>query len=215
MIKVFFSYSHKDETNRNELEKHLAVLRRQNVIETWHDRRIVVGADLGNEIDQNLAESNLILLLVSPDFIASDYCYSVEMAKALEMRHQGMAWVMPIILDHCDWQNTPLKDLLACPQDGNPVSDFPNPNKAFQEIVHEIRRVIQEILSVQVTIATPELQSTFGAPGIDPEPVITDRARSGNLRIKREFTDYEKDTFKEEAFEYITRFFNGKNDHGP
>ena len=94
MVKVFFSYSHDDETARNELEKHLAVLKRQGSIETWYDRRILAGADLDNEIDKKLTESNLVLLLVSPDFLASDYCYSVEMEKAFEMKNQGVAWIV-------------------------------------------------------------------------------------------------------------------------
>ena len=102
MIKVFFSYSHNDESDRNELEKHLAILKRDRVIETWHDRRILVGSDLKDEIDKNLIESNLVLLLVSPDFLASDYCYSKEMEKALQMRNSEVAQVIPIILEHCD-----------------------------------------------------------------------------------------------------------------
>jgi hypothetical protein len=113
MIIVFFAYSHNDETYRNELEKHLSVLKRQGFIETWHDRRIVAGDGLENEIDQNLVDSNLVLLLISPDFLASDYCYSKEMKKALKMRSEGVAWVIPIILEHCDWKNTPLKELLV------------------------------------------------------------------------------------------------------
>ena len=94
------------------------MLKRQGFIETWYDRRILAGAEFGNEIDQRLTESNLVLLLVSPDFLASDYCYSLEMEKALEMKRQGEAWIIPIVLEHCDWKNTPLKDLLACPNDG-------------------------------------------------------------------------------------------------
>ena len=138
MVKVFFSYSHNDENGRNELEKHLAVLKRQGFIETWYDRRILAGVSLHEEIDQNLVESNLILLLVSPDFLDSDYCYSKEMQKALHMRSEGIAWVIPIVLEHCDWKNTPLGNLRACPQDGKPVSDSPNPNRAYNEIVQEI-----------------------------------------------------------------------------
>lgn len=208
MVKVFFSYSHQDETNRNELEKHLAVLKRERLIETWHDRRILAGASLGSEIDQNLVEANLLLLLVSPDFLASDYCYSMEMRKALEMRGQGIAWVIPIILDHCDWRSTPLRDLLACPKDGTPIADYPNPNKAFSEVTHEIRRVIQEITSTQMANGKSSAQSRQDVSAHECKPTVVDKARSGNLRIKREFSDYDRDTFKKNTFDYMAKFFN-------
>ena len=208
MVRVFFSYSHNDKTYRDELEKHLAVLKRDSLIEPWHDRMILAGSDLGNEIDQKLTESNLILLLISPDFIDSDYCYSLEMEKALEMQSQGIARVIPIILDHCDWKNTPLKDLLACPIDGKPISDYPNPNKAFNEITDEIRRVIQQITSKPEENSEPELQDDLTVSKRESKSVVVDNARSSNLRIKKEFTDYDRDTFKRNAFEYIAKYFN-------
>lgn len=207
MIKVFFSYSHNDETNRNELEKHLAVLKRDGFIQTWHDRRILAGSEIGNEIDQNLTESNLVLLLVSPNFLASDYCYSLEMQKAFEMQKQGLAWIIPIILDYCDWQNTPLKDMLACPEDGKPISEYPNPNKAFNEITNAIRRVIRQITAKQPV--KPETKSLDNIPISKQEspPVVIDKVRSGNMRVKKNFTDYDKDKFKKEAFVYMTKYF--------
>lgn len=75
MASVFFSYSHKDEDLRNEFEVHLSGLKRQGVISTWHDRRIAAGTELRSAIDGNLSAVDVILLLVSPDFINSDYCY--------------------------------------------------------------------------------------------------------------------------------------------
>jgi len=208
MVKVFFSYSHNDETNRNELEKHLAVLKRQGFIKTWYDRRILAGDALNNEIDQNLIESNLILLLVSPDFLASDYCYSKEMEKALEMRSEGHAKVIPIILEHCEWKQTPLKNLLACPRDGKPVSDYPNPNKAFNEITQEIRRVIESISEKQPESIKPVIKGDAVVSNSGSKLVVVDNIRSGNLRIKKDFTDYEKDSFKQDTFEYIAKYFN-------
>ena len=208
MVKVFFSYSHNDETDRNELEKHLAVLKRQGLIDTWYDRRILAGASLNQEIDQNLLESNLVLLLVSPDFLESDYCYSNEMQKALEMRSHSIAWVIPIILEHCDWKNTPLKNLLACPQDGKPVSDYPNPNKAYNEIVQDIRGVIDEISEKLPKTKKAASKESSITPVSKSKPVVVDNIRSSNLRVKRKFTDYEKDTFKQNAFEYIAKYFN-------
>lgn len=210
MSKIFFSYSHKDDAIRNELEKHLSILKRQNLIETWHDRRILAGQDLEKEIDQNLMDSDLILFLVSPDFLASDYCYSKEMQKTLERQKKGLCWVIPIILDHCDWHHTPLKNLRACPHDGKPVSEYPNQNKAFNEIVQDIRNVIEMINKTKNIRSTQEGATEY--PESKQEPIVVDNIRSSNLRIKKKFSDYEKDTFKKNTFEYIAKYFHNSLD---
>src|ERR1035441_1649714 len=112
MASVFFSYSHKDEDLRDQLEGHLSGLRRQGVISTWHDRRITAGSELENAIDKNLSEADVILLLVSPDFINSDYCYEREMIRAMERHKNGEARVIPVILRACDWHELPFGQLL-------------------------------------------------------------------------------------------------------
>jgi TIR domain len=91
---LFFSYSHADEALRDQLETHLASLKRQGVISSWHDRRITAGTNVGEAIDSHLDAADVVLLLISPDFIASDYCYEREMTRALERhreRHQVAA----------------------------------------------------------------------------------------------------------------------------
>jgi hypothetical protein len=90
---LFFSYSHKDEALRDRLEVHLAVLKREGAISTWHDRRITAGDALGQRIDEHLECADIILLLVSPDFLASDYCHDVEMQRALARHVEGSARV--------------------------------------------------------------------------------------------------------------------------
>ncbi|MBU4447604.1 MAG: toll/interleukin-1 receptor domain-containing protein, partial [Proteobacteria bacterium] len=145
MVTVFFSYSHRDEDMRNELEIHLSALKRQGVIKTWHDRRIGAGKDLDNEIDSNLEDADIILLLISPYFIASDYCYDVEMKRAMERHKVGQARVIPVILDPCDWQQTPFGKLRATPTDGRPVSKFPNRHDAFLSITKDIRAAAEKI----------------------------------------------------------------------
>ncbi len=84
MISLFFSYSHRDESLRNELETHLSVLKRQGVIQTWHDRRITAGSEVDSSISENLENARIILLLVSSYFLASDYCYDIEMSVVYE-----------------------------------------------------------------------------------------------------------------------------------
>ena len=113
MPTLFFSYSHQDERLRDLLEVHLAALKRQGVISTWHDRRISAGTELGNAIDQNLNEADVILLLISPDFINSDYCYEREMLRAIQRHDRLEARVIPIILRPCDWHSLPFGELFG------------------------------------------------------------------------------------------------------
>src|SRR5713226_5126476 len=87
-IKVFLSYAHEDEPLLRKLETHLSLLKRQGLISTWYDRQIVPGTNWAATIDEQLEQASIILLLVSADFLASDYCYGVEMQRALQ-RHQA------------------------------------------------------------------------------------------------------------------------------
>lgn len=144
MIKVFFSYSHHDEAVRKELEVHLSTLTRQGIVSTWHDRRIEAGAKFVESIDENLEDADVILLLISPHFLNSDYCYEIEMKRALERHEANEAHVIPIILELCDWQNAPFASLLALPPDGRPISQYENRNEAFQEIVKELRAIAEK-----------------------------------------------------------------------
>lgn len=111
-----FSYSHVDEDLRNELEKHLMPLKRLGLIDTWHDRRIAAGTELHGEINRHFEDAEVILLLISPDFINSDYCYDIEVAHALERHAKGNARVVPVILKTCDWHDLPFGKLMATPK---------------------------------------------------------------------------------------------------
>src|SRR5215472_14919692 len=106
LSKSFIRMPNRDEKLRNELLEHLSTLRRQGYISEWHDRRIVAGRDWAQEIDAHLRSASLILLLISPSFIASDYCYGIEMEVALERHQAGQARVIPIILRPTDLRDT-------------------------------------------------------------------------------------------------------------
>ena len=144
MNTIFLSYSHRDEELRNELEIHLQALQRQGLIETWHDRRIAAGDDVHHSISAQLETASIILLLVSPYFIASDYCYDVEMKRALELNSANQARVIPVILEPCVWHDLPFGGLLATPTDGKPVSKHANLHDAFVDIVNAIRDALPE-----------------------------------------------------------------------
>src|SRR5262245_30109477 len=102
-IEIFYSYAHEDEELRKELEKHLANLRRQGVIGDWHDRRIGAGQEWAGAIDAHLDSARIILLLISADFLASDYCYDIELKQAMARHAGGEARVIPVILRPVDW----------------------------------------------------------------------------------------------------------------
>lgn len=199
MVKLFFSYSHKDEELRNELDKHLSILKRQNIISVWHDRCIVGGSDIDHTINNHLKNSNIILLLVSSDFLASDYCYDKEMIFAMDMHETRKAVVLPVILRPCDWHGATFGKLMATPKDGKPIVKFPTLDEAFLEVTNEIKRIASSISYLQVS--EPKQQPLVAKT----EPLV----RSSNLRIKQTFTDQDKDEFIDNAFDYIAKFFEG------
>jgi len=204
MAKVFYSYSHRDEALRDELEKHLSILRRQGFIETWHDRRIVAGAELDHEISQNLETADVILLLVSSDFLASDYCYDVEMKRAMARHKAGEARVIPVILRPCVWHDAPFGKLLATPPDGKPVTKFPTLDDAFVLVVAAIKEALGQ--SALAKTPTPPVPAITGAQSDIGEAA---KPRTSNLRIKKEFSDRELDKFLAESYEFIANFFEG------
>src|SRR5947209_3541721 len=110
-VEVFCSYAHEDEALHRELEKHLSLLRRQGLISEWHDRQILAGDEWAADIDQHLETASIILLLISPDFFASDYCYGVELQRALERHQANEARVIPILLRPVSWEGTPFSKL--------------------------------------------------------------------------------------------------------
>lgn len=143
-VRLFYAYSHKDQQLRDELETHLKLLQRQGLIETWHDRRIDVVDEWSRRIDDNLERADIILLLVSPDFIASDYSYNIEMQRALERHNNGEARVIPVIVRDVNWRRTPLAKLQALPKSGKPVPLWDSRDSAWRNVTEGIERVIKE-----------------------------------------------------------------------
>lgn len=144
-IKVFVSYSHRDEALRKELEAHLAPLRREGVIEHWHDRMIVPGDAWEDSIEEMLAAADLYLFLISPDFIASDYCYGKELTRALERHRDGDALVLPVVVRPVDWKATALGQIQGLPKDGIPVTTWTNIDEAWLNVADGVRRACNRI----------------------------------------------------------------------
>src|SRR5947209_16114699 len=145
-VKIFFCYAHEDEPFLNKLKTYLRPLQRQELIDVWHDRDISAGTEWEREISQHLNEAQIILLLVSPDFLNSDYCYSVEMKRALERHERKEAIVIPVILRPIYWHGV-LGKLQALPTDAKPVVDrsWHTLDEALYDVAEGIRKVVVQV----------------------------------------------------------------------
>jgi hypothetical protein len=202
MLRVFLSYSHADEQLRRKLETHLAMLKRSGEIDVWHDRELVVGDHLDGEISQYLESADLIIFLVSADFLASYYCYEREMTRAMERVAASTARVAPIVVRACDWKSAPFAQYVLSPTDAKPVVEHADIDAAFLTIVNELRRAIDKISSKRPASGVH--------PGFNPTLFADDTVaapRSSNLRVRKDFTDADQARFLDEAFEFIFKFF--------
>lgn len=142
IIEVFCSYAHNDEEMKDRLLAHLSLMKREGIIDIWHDRMITVGQEWEGRINEHLNAARVILLLVSADFIASDYCYDIEMRYAMQRHDSHDARVIPIILRPVDWVSAPFGRLQALPKDGLPITSWGNQDAAFANVATGIRKAV-------------------------------------------------------------------------
>ncbi|MBD2057331.1 GUN4 domain-containing protein [Oculatella sp. FACHB-28] len=145
-LKLFFSYSHKDEALRDELGNHLKILEHQQLIASWHDRKILPGDEWDHQITVNQDTADIILLLISSDFIASKYCWDIEIKRAMELHDSGKACVIPVILRRADWRGAPFSKLQAVPKNAQPVTSFSDRDEAFEFVTQQIRQVVEGLI---------------------------------------------------------------------
>jgi TIR domain/HEAT repeats/NACHT domain len=160
-LELFYSYAHNDERWRKRLETHLSNLQRQGFITQWHDRNISAGVSWANEIDAHLNSAHIILFLISPDFIASDYCGSFEMKRALERHKAGEARVIPVILRSTDWNGTAFEHLQALPKDAKPLTQWKDRDDALLHVTREIGKVVKE-LNASFSVSHRKLDTSKG-----------------------------------------------------
>jgi hypothetical protein len=141
-VEIFLSYSRKDEPLLRELEVHLAALRREGQVATWSDRMLEAGVEWEPELLRRLDSAQVLLLLISPDFLASEFCWGVEMKAALARHEAGSAKVIPVILRACDWRSTELAKLQVLPKDGLPIRKWADPDDAFLDVVQGLRKAL-------------------------------------------------------------------------
>lgn len=197
MAKVFISYSHRDEKALDRLHVHLAMLKREGLVETWYDRQLFAGQEIDHEISANLRDSEIFIALTSPDFLASNYCYEQEMKTALDRHEAGSLIVIPVIIEACDWKTSPLGRLKALPKDGKPISTWTNEAVAYLDVITELRRVLGK--KNFKNFVDQDAQSTKGASEISQS-----RKR---YRIKKEFDSIDRAEFAKLAFDRIREYF--------
>jgi hypothetical protein len=147
-LDVFISYSRRDEGLKDELVNyHLKLLQREGKINTWQDRDIEAGAEWAAEIKTNLEKADIVLLLITRHFLASDYCYETEMQRAVQRHYDGTARVIPIILETCGWKYGAFSQLQVLPKDGKPVTRWDDKAEAFFDVEEGIRRVVDALIA--------------------------------------------------------------------
>ena len=151
-LEVFISYSHKDKMFRNELGNHLSNLISQQIISSWHDGNIVPGTEWQPQVMQHLKTAHIILLLISSDFMASDFCYSIEMETAIARHRANEVRVIPIILRPTDWKGATFANLQILPEEGRPITSWANLDDAFKNVIDGIRIAIDDLNKNGTTI---------------------------------------------------------------
>jgi CheY-like chemotaxis protein len=146
-ISIFYAYAPEDERLQRRLEQHLSILEQQGTILAWHKRSIQAGSDWQKAVDTYLNSAQIILLLISANFLASPYCYGIEMQRALERQKCGDALVIPIILRPVDWQESPFGKLEVLPRGAEPVTGraWKNLDEAFASIAHDLRGMVYRL----------------------------------------------------------------------
>jgi hypothetical protein len=142
-LGVFISYSRRDESYRTALAQRLENFERVGAVESWHDGRITPGADWAKQIETNLRSADVALLLLSPDYLASEYC-GLESAMAMERLKAKQTTVVPIIVRECEWQQTPFAKLQVVPRNGKPVSTWTDENACWSHVVDELARMVEQ-----------------------------------------------------------------------
>src|SRR5579859_172660 len=144
-IEVFCSYAPEDESFFQQLQKHLRMLTYQERIMLWHRRQVSPGTDWAQALDTQITRASVILLLISADFLNSDYCYGIEMKRALERQTMNEACVIPILVRPVDWEEAPFKHLSVLPTDTKPITQWSNRDQAFKNVVHGIKAALLDV----------------------------------------------------------------------
>jgi len=173
MINIFVSYAHADKELKDELEKHLIIMQRNGLILPWVDNMIIPGQEWDKSISDSMNNADLIVCLISPDFLSSKYCYEIEMQNALQRHEEKKALVIPIILRYCEWMTTPFSSLQALPTLGRPIKDWQDQDHAFYDVIEGLKKTIAMLLNPGALRELTASQNA-GIPDDDKRKVLSD-----------------------------------------
>lgn len=205
-LKLFISYSHKDENYKDQLITHLSSLKRQGVVKDWHDRKIFAGEEWDNSIKQELLDSDIIILLISADFLNSDYCSEIEIKKAMERHELGEAKVIPIIVRPCDWKNLPFSKIQGLPKDAKALSTWKNIDEGYLNIIDGIKNVIN---TIEETVRIPNKVEESNYLTFQQEVIIGLLPRGYIIIQDIEFKDYSTWAITASYFDYGGNWYGG------
>src|SRR5258708_2458880 len=168
-IEVFCSYAPEDEAFCHQLETHLSPLRHERLLSIWYHRKIIPGTDWAKTVDEHLSKATVILLLISSDFLASDYCYGVEVVQALQRHKANEARVLPIIVRSVLWQSSPFAHLAVLPTDANAITLWSDRDVALTDVANGIRLAISDLK------AHPERNASRERVRISNIPLLNNR----------------------------------------
>ena len=209
MKKIFFSYSKHDREMLEQLLKHLSLLTNQGIIAPWSDHDILPGEEWDDEIKKNLAFADIILLLVSSDFLATEYIWKVEITKAMERHEKKEARVIPVILRPCHWESAPFGKLNGLPLKGKPVTSYENRDEAWLQVVIGINKVLE---ASKTPIKQNQGSESIGVSSADRGTPSTFNIGNIYKLIDSVFDDTDLQTFCMINFEKVhSRFASGQN----
>ncbi|MBK8278595.1 MAG: response regulator receiver protein [Nitrospira sp. UW-LDO-01] len=186
-VDLFYSYAHEDNALRDELSGHLKIMERRGVIRPWHDRCLTPGEKWDGKIHESLQAADLVLLLISSDFISSDYIWSQELDVAMKRHERGEASVIPVLLRAVDIAGAPFEKLQGLPTDFRPVTSWPNRDEAWTDVAKGIRKTVEHIQTKRPELpplppaAVPTMPAPIPAPSRD---VVPEAERNPDQTVK-------------------------------
>ncbi len=187
-LEIFLSYAREDEAMFQKLKKHLRILQRQDLIDLWSDCSVDAGMERDREIYHHLNSAQIILLLISSDFLNSDHCYSTEMKTALERHARREAWVVPIMLRPVYFHRSPFADLQALPSGARPISQWRNRDDAFRDVTEGIAKIALQMNARQsISSSDPHGEEVLSLYLDDFLKQVIDSAREEARRSHRDY----------------------------
>lgn len=177
-LNLFISYSHQDESFKKALDTHLTMLKRSDKIATWNDRAILAGTEWDQEIKDQLKQAHIILLLISPGFMASQYIWETELKLAMERHERKEASIVPIFIKDVVWKGAPFGKVQGLPRDAKPVAKAKN-DKVWKEVAEGVGALVDHMLKNGVPGKTSGASTppTPSSPSADPNPVTNTKKK--------------------------------------